>query len=145
MDLRERIVAACAEGASQVSVAHRFGVCSKTVQHYVARAARGELAPRPHPGATPSLRPDQEATFLAMVQEKSDWAIDQLCVEWQRRSGVLLPRSTLHDHLQRLKGRYKKRVESQESVVSKNAPPLPARSPWCQGRSWCFWTSVALD
>lgn len=43
-----------------------------------------------------------------MVQEKRDWTIDQLCVEWERRSGVLLSRSTLHDHLLRLKGRYKK-------------------------------------
>ena len=67
MDLRERIVAACTEGASQASVAQRFGVCSKTVQRYVARAARGELAPRPLPGAAPRLRPDQEAAFLSMV------------------------------------------------------------------------------
>lgn len=56
MDLRERIVAACAEGASQVSVAHRFGVCAKTVERYISRAARGELAPRPLPG--PAFRVD---------------------------------------------------------------------------------------
>ena len=109
MDLRERIVASCAAGASQVSVAERFGVCSKTVERYVARAARGELAPRPLPGPSPRLRPDQEAAFVSMVEETSDWTIDQLCVEWQRRCGVLLPRSTLHDHLRRLKGRYKKK------------------------------------
>jgi len=108
MDLRERIVAACAEGASQVSVAGRFGVCSKTVQRYVARAARGELAPLPLPGAAPRLRPEQEESFVSMVEEKRDWTVDALCVEWEARSGVLLPRSTLHDHLLRLKGRYKK-------------------------------------
>ncbi|MBW3636018.1 MAG: helix-turn-helix domain-containing protein [Armatimonadetes bacterium] len=83
-------------------------MCSKTVQRYVARAARGELAPRPHPGPAPRLRAEQEAAFVSMVEEKSGWTIDQLCVEWERRSGVLLPRSTLHDHLRRLKGRYKK-------------------------------------
>lgn len=109
MDLRERIVAACAEGASQLSVAQRFGVCSKTVQRYVARAARGELAPFPLPGPAPRLRPDQEGAFVSMVEERSDWTIDQLCVAWEERSGVLLPRSTLHDHLRRLKGRYKKK------------------------------------
>ena len=108
MDLRERIVAACTEGASQASVAQRFGVCSKTVQRYVARAARGELAPRPLPGAVPRLRPDQEEAFLSMVQETSNWTVDALCLEWEKRSGVLLPRSTLHDHLLRLRGRYKK-------------------------------------
>jgi transposase len=81
---------------------------SKTVERYVSRAARGELAPRPHPGPAPRLRPEQEAGFVSMVQEKSDWTVDALCVAWQARSGVLLPRSTLHDHLLRLKGRYKK-------------------------------------
>jgi transposase len=109
MDLRGRIVAACGEGASQKSVAQRFGVCAKTVQRYVARASRGELAPDPLPGRRPHLRADQEAAFVSMVEENSNWTIDRLCVEWEARSGVLLPRSTLHDHLRRLKGRYKKK------------------------------------
>lgn len=108
MDLRERIVAACAGGASQASVAHRFGVCPKTVQRYMARASRGELAPRPLPGPAFRLRPEQEEVFVSMVREKGDWTVDGLCVEWETRSGVLLPRSTLHDALQRHKGRYKK-------------------------------------
>lgn len=108
MDLRERIVAACAGGASQVSVAQRFGVCSKTVQRYVARAARGELAPRPLPGRAPRLGAEQEEAFVSMVAQTSDWTVDALCVEWEKRSGVLLPRSTLHDALKRHKGRFKK-------------------------------------
>jgi len=108
MDLRERIVAACAEGASQRSVAQRFGVCSKTVQRYVARAVRGELAPLPLPGPALRLRPEQEEAFVSMVQERRDWTVDTLCVEWEKRSGVLWPRSTLHDHLKRVRGRYKK-------------------------------------
>ncbi len=45
-----------------------------------------------------------------MVKEKRDWSVDELCVEWEKRSGVLLPRSTLHDHLKRLGARYKKRA-----------------------------------
>lgn len=73
MDLRERIVTACAGCSSQVAVAHRFGVCAKTVQRYVARAATGELAARPHPGKAPRLRAEQEAAFVAMVEEKGDW------------------------------------------------------------------------
>lgn len=60
MDLRERVVAACEQGQSQVEVAQRFGVCTKTVQRYVARAKAGQLAPRPLPGRSPRLAPDQE-------------------------------------------------------------------------------------
>lgn len=108
MDLRERIVAACAEGASQRSVARRFGVCSKTVQRYVARAARGELSPRPLPGPAFRVRPEQEAAFVLMMGEQSDWTVEALCGEWEARSGVLLPRSTLHDALKRHQGHYKK-------------------------------------
>lgn len=111
MDLRERIVSARQAGESVVSVAQRFGVCTKTVRAYQSRASKGQLCPRPIPGKAARLRPEQEEAFVAMVQEKSDWTVEQLSLEWERRSGVLLPRSTLHDHLQRLGARYKKRVE----------------------------------
>lgn len=117
MDLRERIVAACAEGATQVSVAKQFGVCSKTVGRLVKRAARGELAPLPLPGRAPRLPVEDEEAFVSMVDEDSDWTIEQLSVEWHKRSGVVLPRSTLHDHLKRLRGRFKKRVVLLQSDV----------------------------
>jgi len=111
MDLRERIVAACLAGERVVVVAQRFGVGERTVRTYRARAAVGELSPRPLPGKPARLRADQEAELVALVEQKPDWTIEQLSQEWHKRSGVLLPRSTLHDHLKRLGGRYKKRVE----------------------------------
>lgn len=117
MDLRERIVLARQAGESVVSVAQRFGVCSKTVRAYQSRASKGQLEPRPIPGKAPRLRPEQEAAFVAMVEEKSGWTVEQLSLEWERRCGVLLPRSTLHDHLKRLGGRYKKRVELPKSAA----------------------------
>ena len=117
MDLRERIVAALVEGERVVSVAERFGVCERTVRAYRARAAVGELAPRPIPGKPPRVHPEHEGEFVSMVQEKSDWTIEKLSGEWERRTGVLLPSSTLHDHLKRLGGRYKKRVVSPVSAT----------------------------
>lgn len=110
MDLRERIVLARQAGESVLSVSQRFGVCTKTVRTYQSRASKGQLEPRPRPGKAPRLRPEHEEAFVAMVAEKSDWTVDGLSLEWERRSGVLLPRSTLHDHLKRLGARYKKRV-----------------------------------
>ncbi len=110
MDLPSRIVAACLAGERVVAVAQRFGVGERTVRSYRARAAAGELAPRPVPGKPARLRAEQEAEFVAMVAQKPDWTLEQLSQEWQTRSGVLLPRSTLYDHLKRLGGRYKKRV-----------------------------------
>ena len=52
-----------------------------------------------------------------MIEESRNWTLEQLQEEWQRRSGVFLPRSTLYDHLKRLKGRYKKRVELPPSAA----------------------------
>jgi transposase len=121
MDLRERIVLARESGESVVSVAQRFGVCTKTVRAYQSLASKGQLSPRPIPGKAARLRPEQEAAFVAMVEEQSDWTLDwtveQLSLEWERRSGVLLPRSTLHDHMKRLGARFKKRVALPKSVA----------------------------
>lgn len=117
LDLRERVVGALAEGQSVVSVALRFGVCERTVRRYRTLAQSGELAPRPLPGAAPRLRPEQEGDFVSLVQSKSDWTLARLSAEWHGRTGVLLPLSTLHDHLKRLGGRYKKRVVSPPSAT----------------------------
>lgn len=64
MDLRTRIVAAREVGQSVVSVARRFEVCTKTVYQYCAQAKRGALAPRPLPGRTPVLSPEQTADLV---------------------------------------------------------------------------------
>ena len=108
MDLRERVVAACEQGQSQAEVSRRFGVCTKTVQRYVARAKVGQLAPRPLPGRLPRLGPDQEEAFVAMVQQDPNRTLLQMSEEWKERSGQVLPSSTLHDALKRVGGRFKK-------------------------------------
>ena len=117
MDLRERIVTARCAGESVVSVSQRFGVCTKTVRAYEARAKAGQLAPLPRPGKAPRLRVEEEAAFVSMVQEKSNWTVAALSEEWHKRTGVFLPSSTLHDHLKRLGARYKKRVASPSSAA----------------------------
>ena len=124
MDLRERIVQACQAGERASQVAQRFGVSAKTVRHYRTRHAQGALAPRPIPGKPPRLTGQDEAAFLALVSQQSNWTLDSLSREWHARSGVWLPRSTLHDHLRRLGARYKKRVASPKSVALSSAPPF---------------------
>jgi transposase len=117
MDLRERIVAACASGETAASAAQRFGVCSRTVQRYVERAKRDALVPTPKSGRPPRLAREQEAAFLALLDESPNWTLLGLQAEWQARSGVFMPVSTLHDCLKRLGGRFKKRVVSPPSAA----------------------------
>ena len=108
-DLRERIVSSCRSGRSVAEVASLFQVSEVAVRKYLRLVESGSsLAVGRSPGKPPRLRPEQEEAFVALMEEGSDWTLEKLGQEWHRRSGVLLPRSTLHDHVKRLRGRYKK-------------------------------------
>ena len=113
MDLRSRIVAARVAGESVESVAARFGVCTKTVRVYCRRAQEGDLSPRPRPGRVAQVSGEAVQDFITMVRHNSDKTIEELAVEWQKQSGQVLARSTLHDHLRRLGARSKKNTASQ--------------------------------
>lgn len=122
MDLRERIVTACANGATQQSVSLQFGVCLKTVQRYVLRARAGELAPKPLPGKARRLSAQGHQQLQALVAQRSDWTLESLSCELEVQTGVRLGSSTLHDALKRERISYKKRVASPASVAPSNAP-----------------------
>lgn len=122
MDLRERIVAACANGATQQSVSRQFGVCLKTVQRYVWRARAGELAPKPVPGKARRLDAQGHKLLQELVAQRSDWTLASLSGELEAQTGVALGRSTLHDALKRARISYKKRVELPASAAPSSAP-----------------------
>jgi transposase len=124
MDLRERIVSARRSGEDVESVAQRFGVCTKTVRTYEKRAALGCLWPTPRKGKARRLSEAAHVQLGALVQERSNWTLASLAQEWQDRGGEVLPSSTLHDALVRLKITHKKRVSSPANDVSLNEPPF---------------------
>ena len=113
MDLRSRIVAARATGASVEEVAIRFGVCTKTVRVYCKRAQEGDLSPRPHLGRVPQVSGAAVEEFVALVRQNNDKTAEELRELWQQQSGQDLARSTFHDHLRRLGARSKKNVARQ--------------------------------
>lgn len=117
-DLRQRIVSARLSGQRTCDVARVFGVSTSMVGRSLARHRQGlSLAPGRSPGKVPRLRAEQEAAVVSLVEEKSYWTLEQLSVEWHRRSGVWLPRSTLHGHLKRLGARFKKKVVSRSNAA----------------------------
>lgn len=122
MDLRNRIVAACSNGATQQSVSSQFGVCLKTVQRYVSRARAGELAPKPLPGKARRLDAPGHQLLQELVAQRRDWTLESLGRELEAQTGVRLGRSTLHDALKRERISYKKRVALPASVAPSNAP-----------------------
>ena len=115
LDLRQRIVASLNKGLSVQQAAEQFEVSRDSVRRYQRLAEQDALSPKPTPGKAPRLKPEQECAFMAMIQEHPDFTLEQFQHQWLQPSGVWLPKSTLHDHLKRLGGRYKKRAASHPS------------------------------
>lgn len=114
MDLRERIVGALVAGGSVREVSERFGVSHDTVRRYQLRHERGEsLAPRARLGRAPLLPAEEQEAFLQMIRENPNATLQQMSSLWQERTGVHLPRSTVHDYVRRVGGRFKKDSDRQ--------------------------------
>ncbi len=109
LDLRERILQACDEGATEIEAAARFGVCQDTVQRYKRRRREtGSVAATPCRGRVPKIKPEQSKEFRELVASKTDWTLDLLGDAWQKKTGVKLAISTLSSTCQRLKITFKK-------------------------------------
>lgn len=124
LDLRERIVAARQEGQTEKQVADRFGVSESTVTRYtrLARHHKPLCAKKP-PGKTPLLRPEQEPELLALLATGGDWTLETMRAAWQQKSGVVLSKSAMHQHLKRLGVTYKKRANTPKSVLPQSGLP----------------------
>lgn len=80
VDLRERVMAAVADGASIVEVAQRFSVSSRTVARWAVRQqATGSLAPSTGPTGRPrALSPAQDILLRDRVDAVPDATIEEL-------------------------------------------------------------------
>ncbi len=109
LDLRERIVTALVEGGSVQAVADRFCVSHDSVRRLQLKHECGQsLAPRPRLGRTPRVGGEEEGTLVALVGHYPSATIEQMSVLWEQQTGVVLPRSTMHDALRRVRARFKK-------------------------------------
>ena len=128
LDLRERIVQACDEGATEIEAAERFGVCQDTVQRYKRRRREtGSVAATPCTGRTPKIKTSQSEEFRELVASKTDWTLDLLSHAWQEKTGVKPGISTLSNTCRRLKITFKKRPESPENVILSSESPFVER------------------
>lgn len=109
MDLRERIVGALVEGARVQEVANRFCVSHDSVRRLQLKHQRGEsLAPRPRLGRTPRVGSQEAQALRSLLEHNPNATIEEMSALWEQQTGVLLPRSTLHDSLVRVRARFKK-------------------------------------
>ena len=77
-DLRVRVLAAAADGASARSVAARFGVAIATEVRWVARARDGERGARRQGRPRGSQLDAHEAFVAAMIEARKDITLDDV-------------------------------------------------------------------
>ena len=114
-DIRERIVAASKANEGSVrSLAKRFSVGVASLQRLLTRERKtGSIEPKPYSGgAKPKIPDSRLPELIALVKEKSDRTAEELRIEWQKRTGVTLSRSSMNRALQRCKLTFKKNLSS---------------------------------
>lgn len=88
-DLRAKIVAAVERDKNKHAVARHFGVGISTVKRYMKQWREEQsLAPKPHPGRPPSIRPDQQEGLRAQVTAHPAAYLDEHCLLWEAETGA---------------------------------------------------------
>ncbi len=103
LDLRLRIVAALDAGKKPSEVAAQFAVGVSTVKRYrQQRRETGRLDPRPSPGRTPTIRPDQREALWAQLVEHPTAILEDHCALWAAATGVWVSITTMSREIRRL-------------------------------------------
>ena len=109
MDLRQRIVEAVRGGCSLREAARRFSVAPSTAIKLMQRVeATGSAAPDRYGGHRRPLLEPYERSLEALVLASPDITLAELQGEVERRCGIRVGLSTLHNALHRLGLRHKK-------------------------------------
>lgn len=97
MDLRERVIAACDDGLSDLEAAETYKIGEATVRRWRRRVREtGSAAPLPHGGGNPPrIAPDEHPRVLEIVAEKSDATIQEIRDAWAASSGKDASRSAM--------------------------------------------------
>jgi transposase len=126
IDLRERVAAAYEAGnGSYEEIAEDFGVAICSVRRWVDLLREtGSVKKRSAPGAAPRIKDCQLVELAQIVEEKPDRSLNELCVIWQERFGVMISKSAMDRSLVRANLTLKKRrfwlKNARPKVLSKN-------------------------
>jgi transposase len=102
-DLRAKILAAVDRGMNKAQAARIFGVDDETIRRYVIqRRETGTLDPRPHPGRSPLIRPEQREVLWAQLVEHPEATLIQHCTLWEARTGLRIAVPTMSREIRRL-------------------------------------------
>lgn len=105
IDLRSRVVAHHKKsGDGRIILSRLFAVGSATAYRWVSKeATTGSVAPKipSRKGPLPKIGNDKLQDLCALVAEKCDRTLQQLCDLWHEKTGVLVDDATMHRALVR--------------------------------------------
>jgi len=103
VSVRVALLAAVDSGMSKSQAARAFGVGRSPVKRSVAQRRRaGSVVPRPYPGRTPVISPDDHPALLALVDAHPAATLAGYCRSWEASGGTRVSVSTMSRTLQRL-------------------------------------------
>ena len=115
-DLRDRVLAATAEGFSARGAAERFGIGIKTAIEWVRRAREtGETTARKQGQPKGSKLDEHEAFLLGLVAEKDDVTLGEMQARLRTDRGVSTGTTTLWRFFDARGLTFKKRVHTRPS------------------------------
>ena len=122
MDLRERVIAAYAEGdATYAAVAERFRIGRATVSRWLRlQRETGNVTPKAHRSGNPPKVDDKgRALLVALVASKQDATLAELAAAYREQTGVKLALCMVYRSLAQLGVTRKKRLSTR-----RNAKPI---------------------
>ena len=116
-DLRERVVEAYNNCLGTIpELADLFSIGESTVSKYLKIFREtGDLTPGKSSGRTPILNEQVLNTIREIVLSSPDDRLQDYCLEFEKKTGVSIAKSTLWDACQILNIRRKKRASTQKS------------------------------
>jgi transposase len=131
-ELRERVVAHHKEtGDGRVLLGRLFRVGSATAYRWITQEAETGTVTAKVPvrrGREPKIPDARLEELRALVDEKSDRTLDELCTAWCARTGVLVDDATMHRALVRANLSLKKRRSGSSTVRVRTSSKRSARS-----------------
>lgn len=131
-DLRERVIAAVAEGQSRHAAAKHFKVSASSAIRWVQRWQRtGEVAAKPTGGSISSLE-DHAGALRALVEEKPDLTLAEFCAVLAERN-IATTRASVHRFFSRHELSFKKNPARQRAGARRRgggARAVAAGSAW---------------
>lgn len=134
LDLRQKLMQALAQGQRPFQVAAAFGVGGSTVKRSRQQVREtGSLAPKPIPGDTPSIPPEQYPLWRAQVARQPDATLAEHCALWAAEQGVRVSVSTMCRMLAKLglplKNSASSRANATTSGARRGGRKRPALTP----------------